>query len=146
MASADRVKQYIAQWFQLGKKMLLRNGKTILLPPRSIIQGDRYSQEFEQDWQTISSPDSGDCYLEGTQETIQELLTPTWDILPCARCQMPVALITNGVQSHSCPCSDLKNWPNNELPKPRCPIDSSSYLKRISLRLNVKAQDKTTID
>ena len=140
MASQDQVKQYIAHWFQLGKKVLLRNGQQVLLPPKSIVQGDRYSKEFEQSWQIILSPDSGDCYLEGTRQTIKELLSSAWDIVPCARCQMPVALIANGIQEHSCPCSELSNWPNTELPKPRSPLNNSTHLKKICRRLNKEVE------
>ncbi|MGF1485558.1 MAG: hypothetical protein ACFBSE_00400 [Prochloraceae cyanobacterium] len=139
MASADLVKRYLAHWFQLGKNVSLRNGKEILPPPRSIIYRDRYSNEFEQYWNKILSPESAECYLEGTQQSIQELLSSNWDIMPCARCQMPVALISNGIKyNDSCPCSDLNNWPNTEIPQPRCPVDNFSSLKKISLRLNLK--------
>ena len=136
MASPNYVKQYIAYWLQLGKRVFVGNAGEILLPPKSIIKGDRYSQEFEKYWQKIISPEIGECYLEGTRETIQDLLSPNWDILPCARCQMPVALIHRGIQLNSCPCSDLGNWPNMELPKPRSPIDNSIHLKKICFRLN----------
>jgi hypothetical protein len=79
MASESEVRKYIAYWFQLGKKVLIRNGSEALLP-KSVIAGDRYSNEFEECWQKILSPDSGDCYLQGTNETIAQLLTPAWEI------------------------------------------------------------------
>jgi len=69
MASKHEVKQYLAYWFQLGKKVMTNNGSASLLP-QPVIEGDRYSDEFETTWQQIISQDSGDCYLEGTQETI----------------------------------------------------------------------------
>ena len=72
MASESEVKKYIAYWFQLGKKVLIRNGSEELLP-KSVIAGDRYSQEFEDCWQKMFAPDSGDCYLQGTNETIAQL-------------------------------------------------------------------------
>lgn len=136
MASANQVKKYLAHWFQLGKKIALRNGQEILLPPTSIIVGDRYSDEFETCWQLVLAPDNKDCYLEGTKQTIQELLTPVWEIQSCARCEMPVASIILGIQPIGCPCTDLNNWPNTELPKPRDPIDSLACIKKISDRLN----------
>jgi hypothetical protein len=60
MASESEVRTYIAYWFQLGKKVLIRNGSEALLP-KSVIAGDRYSSEFEDCWQKIISPESGDC-------------------------------------------------------------------------------------
>ena len=59
MASENQVREYIAYWFQLGKKVLIRNGSEALLP-QPVITGDRYSHEFEECWQKIISPDSGD--------------------------------------------------------------------------------------
>lgn len=134
MASEHQVRQYIAYWFQLGKKVLIHNGKEALLP-QPVIQGDRYSEEFESCWQKIISPESGDCYLEGTQETIAQLLTPGWDVSPCGRCQMPVPIKTVGMPPELCPCNDLPNWPNTEVPQPRSPVSSQSRLIEIRDRL-----------
>jgi hypothetical protein len=134
MASHENVKQYLAYWFQLGKKVVLRNGQETLLP-KSIIEGDRYSKEFESCWQRILAS-RATCYLEGTEQTIEQLFSPLWDINPCARCGMPVPAIQLGIQPNSCPCHDLPNWPNSELPSPRDPIDSSARLNRIKERLN----------
>ncbi|HBE21080.1 MAG TPA: hypothetical protein DDW51_26645, partial [Cyanobacteria bacterium UBA11367] len=96
MASAQEVKRYLAYWFQLGKKVVVRNGQTTLLP-ENVVVGNGYSDEFEQIWQYILSCDSGDCYLEGTCQTIADLLTSKWDIEACARCQMPVPLFNVGL-------------------------------------------------
>lgn len=134
MAAEQDVKKYLAYWFQLGKKVFLYNKKEVL--PQSVIQGDRYSAEFEQCWQQVLEADSRECYLEGTDQTIQELLSSSWDINSCARCNMPIAIKTMGVQPLDCPCSDLNNWPNTELPAPRSPIDSSARLNNIRNRLN----------
>jgi len=138
MASEPQVKRYLAYWFQLGKKVVLRNGQSSVLP-QPVIAGDRYSDQFEQLWQQLLSPDSGDCYLEGTQETIRELLTPKWDIDPCARCEMPVPMINVGLPPELCPCNDLPTWPNTELPAPREPINSTSRLQAIRDRLSIKS-------
>ncbi|MEK0179829.1 MAG: hypothetical protein EAZ78_16055 [Oscillatoriales cyanobacterium] len=134
MASEYEVRKYIAYWFQLGKKVLIRNGSEALLP-KPVIAGDRYSQEFEECWQKIVSPDSGDCYLEGTKETIGELLTPAWEISPCARCAMPVPLRDSGMPAECCPCNDLAHWPNTEIPQPRSPVSSQLQLSGIRDRL-----------
>jgi hypothetical protein len=134
MASEQQVRKYIAYWFQLGKKVLIRNGSEALLPT-SLIAGDRYSREFEEYWQKMSSPDSGDCYLQGTDETIAQLLTPAWDISPCARCAMPVPFRDAGMPPELCPCNDLANWPNTEIPQPRSPVSTTSQLSSIRDRL-----------
>jgi hypothetical protein len=132
-ASENQVKRYLAYWFQLGKRVLLRNGEAIL--PHPIIRGDRYSEEFEQCWQQLLDHHSGDCYLEGTTQTIQELLSPRWEITSCSRCQMPVPMVDVGLQSGLCPCHDLSDWPNNELPKPREPINTKDRLKYLVHKL-----------
>ncbi|MEG4502641.1 hypothetical protein QUA81_03225 [Microcoleus sp. F6_B4] len=134
MASESEVRKYIAYWFQLGKKVLIRNGSEALLP-KSVNAGDRYSQEFEECWQKIISRDSGDCYLEGTNETIAQLLTPAWEISPCARCAMPVVFHQAGMPPESCACNDLPNWPDTEMPQPRSPVSSQSQLSGIRDRL-----------
>ncbi|MGL5061500.1 MAG: hypothetical protein ACRC62_16115 [Microcoleus sp.] len=134
MALKSEVRKYIAYWFQLGKQVLIRNGSEAV-QPKSVIAGDRYSPEFEECWQKIISPESGDCYLQGTNETITQMLTPAWEIHSCARCAMPVALRNNGLPPLSCPCQDLANWPDTELPQPRSPVSTKSYLSCLCDRL-----------
>jgi hypothetical protein len=139
MASEQQVKQYLAYWFQLGKKVLIDNGREALLP-QPVIRGDRYSEEFERCWQIIISPEAGECYLEGTDETIAQLLTPAWEVTPCSRCMMPVPVLNVGVASLVCPCFDLSSWPNTEVPTPRSPVDSKSRLKDICQQLQMANQ------
>ncbi|HEY9637428.1 MAG TPA: hypothetical protein V6D14_28770 [Coleofasciculaceae cyanobacterium] len=135
MAPEQQVKRYLAYWFQLGKRVLIRNGDAAL-QPQSVMAGDRYSDEFESIWQQIVSPDSGDCYLEGTHQTITELLTPEWNVEACSRCEMPVPVKNAGMPPELCPCNDLPNWPNMDLPLPREPISSQDRLQEIRDRLN----------
>lgn len=135
MANKQDVKKYLAHWFQLGKKVIVgRTNESFL--PSPVLKGDRYSPEFEQCWQTILSLETYDCYLEGTHETIAELLTPAWEVLPCGRCAMPVPVKTMGMPSILCPCYYLTTWPNNELPAPRCPVNTQDQLNEIRDRLN----------
>lgn len=133
MASEQEVRQYLAYWFQLGKKVLISNGQKSLLP-QPVIQGDRYSQEFEDCWRQILSASSL-CYLEGTEEAVAELLTPAWDLASCARCNMPVPVHNVGMPPLSCPCNDLFNWPNTEIPAPRSPVNTQAGLMNIRSRL-----------
>lgn len=137
MASTTEVRTYLAYWFQLGKKLVWRNGVEILLP-ETILQGDRFSPQFEACWQKIISIGGKDCYLEGSAETIEQLLSSSWDINDCVRCDMPVAIVVSGIQSLDCMCSDLDNWPNHELPKPRSPMNNQVQLNKITARLKSK--------
>ncbi|MBW4431460.1 MAG: hypothetical protein KME28_06940 [Pelatocladus maniniholoensis HA4357-MV3] len=134
MASQNEVKKYLAYWLQLGKKIIINDGAESLLP-KSVIVGDRYSDEFEECWQKIISEEAGDCYLEGTTETIGELLTSTWEMYPCSRCTMPIPLRTIGMPAELCPCNDLSDWPNTEVPLPRDPVNSQIQLKLIRDRI-----------
>jgi hypothetical protein len=134
MASEQQVKEYLAYWFQLGKKVLLHNGREIILP-QPVFEGDRYSANFENCWQKILAREGKNYYLEGADQTIEQLLDPSWDVTSCARCGMPVPTIELGMPSLSCPCDDLNNWPNSELPKPRAAVNSQAHLGRIQNRL-----------
>lgn len=134
MASEQAVKQYLAYWFQLGKKVVIGSSGEAMLP-QPVMQNGGYSQEFENCWQLVTSPNAGDSHLEGTPETINELLTDTWQVMPCARCTMPVPLLNVGVASLMCPCNDLSSWPNSELPSPRSPVNSQAKLTDIRDRI-----------
>ncbi len=134
MASQYQVKQYLAHWFQLGKKVVLHNGQATRLP-QPVIQMEQYSPEFEACWQEILTGQLGDCYLEGTEQTITELLSSAWEIDYCARCQMPIPMHTRGMPPNCCPCFSLKSWPNLEVPLPRLPIDTQHYLLNLCDRL-----------
>lgn len=134
MATKQEVKKYLAYWFQLGKSVVRANG-TATLQPRTIFAGDSYSQEFEECWQEIIASPSGNYHLEGTHQTIASLLTPEWDLSACARCEMPVPVRNLGMPPLECPCHDLQNWPNTELPPPREPINNKSQLGSIRNRL-----------
>ncbi|MGV2827854.1 hypothetical protein [Myxosarcina sp. GI1(2024)] len=135
MASEQKVKRYLAYWFQLGKKLLWRNGQKEFLPS-SIIQKDRYSAEFEECWQQVLSAGGKEYALEGTDNTVEELLSSGWNIDSCARCDMPVPVTDLGIQELSCPCSDLDNWPNTQLPQPRSPVNTQQQLNKIKSRLS----------
>jgi hypothetical protein len=134
MASSDQVKRYLSYWFQLGKPLVIDNGRETLLP-NPVSQGDRYSPEFEACWQRVMELKGKNCYLEGTAEKIDELLSSKWEISPCARCSMPVPMVSLGAQSLECPCNDLQTWPNSDLPQPRSPVDSQGQLEQIRDRL-----------
>ena len=137
MASTQNVRSYLAYWFQLGKKLVLGNGKEILLP-EPVMEGGTYSPQFEECWRRISELKGKDCYLEGTNSTINSLLSSAWEISSCARCDMPIPIIKLGLASNNCPCGDMAHWPNLELPQPRSPVNTKNHLNRIKGRLNSK--------
>lgn len=130
MADQQQVKEYLAYWFQLGKGVKIRGGEEILRP-QPVIEGDRYSDELEACWQRLLSLESGDSYLEGTQETIADLLSDRWEITDCARCSMPIPVRSMGMPPPACPCNDLSNWPDTDNPAPRSPVSSSDYLNQL---------------
>jgi len=140
MATTTQVKNYLAYWFQLGKQVVTDNGH-ISYQPEIVIQGDRFSPEFEECWTEILESAGKGCHLEGTDQTIEELLSPKWDVVNCARCDMLVPTPEVAIQSVLCPCNDLPTWPNEELPKPRLPVNSQRQLTAMSARLSSSFSD-----
>lgn len=142
MATKEEVRQYLAYWFQLGKKVRLHNGRNECLP-QPVIEGDRYSKAFEECWQNIMASDTGKAYLEGSNQSISEILSSSWSVEPCARCEMPIPVKNLGNPSLGCPCDDLQSlWPNIELPKPRSPINNQERLSAIRDRINQRADSR----
>ena len=139
MASQADVKNYLAYWFQLGKKVVAeRSQKTY--SPVPVIRGERFSSDFERCWQKIVDHDGEGYYLEGTDETIAQLLSNDWEISKCARCDMPVPMAEIQTDLNACPCSDLSSWPNEEIPKPRLPINNRDKLLALKNRIEAKSR------
>jgi hypothetical protein len=136
MASPLEVKHYLAHWFQLGKQVMSDDGR-VSYRLQSVIWGDRFSPEFEQCWTEIMQNKGEAYYLKGTDQTIAQLLSPAWEIVDCARCDMPVPIAQKEIALHPCPCDDLSNWPNEEIPRPRLPINSRQRLDNLSARLRL---------
>ena len=134
MASQTQVKKYLAYWFQLGKQVVTAKNSAVC-KPQTVIEGDHFSPEFEACWHSILTSLDKEHYLEGTDQTIQELLSPNWEIESCARCDMPVPTPETTFNTVICPCNDLPNWPNTDLPQPRLPINSQSRLTQMSQRM-----------
>lgn len=134
MASQTEVREFLAHWFQLGKPVVLAENRGVCLPS-PIFQGGKYSQSFEDCWHRIMATSGQDCYLDGTTESIAEMLSPGWDIIACARCAMPIAIPTAGTMTNLCPCNDLPTWPNTEVPMPRTAVDNQDQLRAIQQRL-----------
>ncbi|AIE72707.1 MULTISPECIES: hypothetical protein [unclassified Synechocystis] len=133
MADATEVKNYLGHWFQLGRGIVFPKSNEIVLP-NPIFAGQVFSSAFEDCWQRILTS-RDDCYLEGTEETLQNLLTNAWEIVGCARCALPVPLPRHQIPSCLCPCVELESWPNLELPLPRLPVNGACTLRKIQERL-----------
>lgn len=135
MASQQEVQTYLAHWFQLGKSVHINNGQ-ITRRPMPVLEGGQFSRDFQDCWQAIMAVEGRNCYLDGANETIEELLSPKWEITSCALCDMPTTI--SGVMPIAglCTCSDLDSWPNNELPAPHMPINNKKHFSRLKTRLN----------
>ncbi len=106
MASQEQVKFYLAYWFQLGKRVVFYQ-EGVAITPEPIFTINQYSATFENCWRQLIAPENRQSYLEGTLQTIEELLSSQWDIVPCARCSMPIPLMEIGTSFGNCPCNDL---------------------------------------
>ena len=134
MASSQQVRAYLAHWFQLGKPVILDNGRSECLP-RPIFGVNGYSGDFEACWQRILQYDGVGCYIRGTQVEISDLLSPAWEIGLCPRCPMPIALTTGRSTPDPCPCHDVPSWPNDQTPVPRLVVDNRKHLSQLRERL-----------
>jgi hypothetical protein len=92
---------------------------------------------FEEYWQEILTTKE-DCYLDGTEQTIKELLTPAWEIINCSRCTLPVPANHGHPSCSLCPCADVPSWPNLELPRPKIPSSDQEHLSHLQFRLQKK--------
>jgi hypothetical protein len=147
MASPTEVKHYLSCWFQLGKEVILSDpAGARRIRPNRILSIENLSSEFEECWQTIYAA-AHSCALEGTNETIAELLTDRWEITECARCHLSIPLPARGATPEwpPCPCSNLHHWPSFETLPPRCSGDTFSQTARFS-RLRQSLEDQNTFD
>ncbi|MEM6253392.1 MAG: hypothetical protein AAF821_10765 [Cyanobacteria bacterium P01_D01_bin.156] len=135
MASQQEVQTYLAYWFQLGKSVHINNGQGTQRP-MPVLEGGQFSRAFQDCWQAIIAVEGRNCYLEGSTETIEELLSPQWEITDCALCSMPTAMSNVMPVAGLCTCSDLDSWPNNEVPAPHMPINNKKHFSRLKTRLN----------
>jgi hypothetical protein len=133
MAASQDVKDYLACWFQLGKKVVFPKTEKSCCPV-SVLGSRGYSQEFERLWAEIQQSPQ-DCYLEGTDQSVKELLSEVWEIVACARCTLPVPAGHAHIPCPGCPCADLDLWPNLDLPLPHLPVNGILHLQRLQCRL-----------
>ncbi|TYQ30338.1 hypothetical protein [Pseudanabaena sp. UWO310] len=143
MASRTLVKNYLAQWMQMGKTVILSSqNKEISI--YKILQGENYSPEFNQLWDMISTVKAQDAYLSGTNQTIHDLLDNQWEIVACARCSLLVPTIDMGARVPvCCPCDDLPSHPNLDLVAPHAPVTLLSQLEKLCDRLDQKSEERS---
>lgn len=136
MALPTHVKTYLAYWFQLGRGLWMPPFDH-LVKPTVILSHGRYSEEFELIWRQLSEPNMAlQSYLEGTTQTLGELLSASWDIQGCARCGLPVPMKVSGLPELVCPCTDMETLPDLEdLPAPREPVNDRVALQAVCSRL-----------
>lgn len=139
MASPREVQDYLAYWFQLGKSVHIKNGHSVQRP-NPVLEGHQFSRAFQDCWQEIMAVEGRDCYLTGTQETIEQLLSPQWEITDCVRCNIPTPISAVMPVAQLCPCGDIDTWPNDELPAPHMPINNNKHFNKLKTRLNMSPQ------
>jgi hypothetical protein len=142
MASRTLVKNYVAQWMQMGKAVSLSTqGEQVRI--YKILQGEKYSPSFNQLWDEISTTKAQEAYLSGTDQTVSDLLSNKWEIVACARCNLLVPSIDIGPRFPvCCPCSDLPTHPNLDLVAPHRPVTLASHLDDLCDRLSQKSEDQ----
>lgn len=143
MATQQEVKTYLAYWVQLGKGIYL-SGSDTPCRPNPVVKGDRFSETFERCWAKVQASKGKGCHLEGTDVTLDQLFSSEWEIDSCARCGMAVptpVVIYNGLM---CPCNDVSDWPNDNVPRPRLPQSDRTHLSRISERLVERHAEATS--
>ncbi|MEO0350959.1 MAG: hypothetical protein AAF282_13025 [Cyanobacteria bacterium P01_A01_bin.15] len=145
MASSQEVQNYLAYWFQLGKSVYIGNSG-LTQRPEPVLEGHQLSRAFQDCWRSIMAVGGRDCYLAGTDETIEQLLSPQWEITDCARCSIPVAISAVMPVAQLCTCGDIDHWPNDELPPPHLPINDKTHLTRLKSRLSGPARDARLVD
>lgn len=135
MASRTFVKNYIAQWMQMGKSVSLSTqGEQVSI--YKILDGEEYSSSFNKLWDEISTTKADQAYLDGTDQTINDLLSDRWEIIGCARCSLLVPSLDLGPRVPvCCPCNDLPSHPNLDLVAPHVPVKLSTAINGLCDRL-----------
>jgi CHAD domain-containing protein len=141
MASHTLVKNYLAQWMQMGKTVSLSTeGEEVSI--WKILQDEKYSSLFNEFWDEISTTKAHTAYLTGTDQTIGDLLSNRWEIIACARCNLLLPSIDMGPRVPvCCPCDDLPNHPNLDLVMPHLPVKLLSHLDDLCDRLAQKSTE-----
>ncbi len=133
MASPAAVKDYVARWMELGKR--LHVGASPPLSLRRGIAGETYSVAFEHLWERVLAAPAH-AYLEGEEATIGDMLGADWETVACARCGLPHPCPALGPRpALACPCNDLADWPNLDTVAPHPPVRTFEQLTAIQARL-----------
>ncbi|PZV14719.1 MAG: hypothetical protein DCF20_12095 [Pseudanabaena sp.] len=144
MASRTLVKNYVAQWMQMGKTVSL-SAEDEQVHIYKILQGEKYSPSFNKLWDEISTIKAEEAYLSGTDQTISDLLDNKWEIIACARCNLLIPSVDIGPRTPvCCPCDDLQNHPNLDLVAPHVPVTLASHIDDLCDRLALKSETQAT--
>jgi hypothetical protein len=136
MATHQEIRHYLTHWFQLGKRIIINSTPRTIAPT---LNTDRPSAEFETLWQEIlANPHL--AYLEDSEIDLAQLLTGTWEIIDCARCEMPVPLKIAGIIDNHCICQNMDTWPNSDTLEPHNPINTTQQLQQLRQRLTSSSQ------
>lgn len=143
VATPSEVKAYLACWLQMGKTLevdLPQFSRSIRLS--RVLSLDGLSSEFEQMWQLVLRYPNR-CNISGTEESIGDLLSESWEIDSCVRCGLHVPMpVRVNCDRGACPCNDIPAWPNNETVPPRLAAGmvnpTVATLERVSQRLQDK--------
>ncbi len=142
MAARTLVKNYVAQWMQMGKSISLST-QVELVSIYKILSGEEYSPLFNKLWDEISTIKADEAYLSGTDQTISDLLSDRWEIIGCARCSLLVPSLDLGPRVPvCCPCDDLPTHPNLDLVAPHVPIKLSTAINELCDRLALKSDEQ----
>lgn len=97
MANKNEVKQYLAYWMQLGRKLILSDRVVSL---DQVIAGDHYTTRFEEIWQEGEArPEAAS--LEGANISLEQLFSANYELLSCPRCDLPLPSLTLGPRSRN---------------------------------------------
>jgi hypothetical protein len=139
MASRTLVKNYVAQWMQMGKGVSLSNYEEEIHIYK-ILQGEKYSPLFNELWEQISTTKAEEAHLSGTDQSIGDLLSNHWEIIACARCDLLVPSLDLGARVPvSCPCDGIPNHPNLDSVAPHNPVTLIDQISNLKDRLAQKS-------
>lgn len=110
MATELEIKQFVAEWMNVGKIVMSPMGE---LRAQSLDSAYRYTPEYDKLWSYLWKRKTK-CYLLGTTQTFDKL-ERAWELSRCIHCDLPVMLPIGYYPSQfgSEPCVALGLWPHN---------------------------------
>lgn len=137
MATLSEVKHYVAMWFMAGKRLYDPDKSELLYTNRVYSWNKSYSKEFETIWENLHP----DARLTGSFITISDLLSEDWEIISCARCEIPTPVAVKYINDSVCSCDDLALPPDPFLPKPKPPENERNWLGKLIDKIKNPAEN-----